>query len=86
MIVLILDDANRVLSAARYAKAPEDALLVAATDLPAGDLYEYRYEDGAFIHDPLPKAEEPPTVDRVAELENRLNEMEAAYAEGVQDA
>jgi hypothetical protein len=87
MIVLKLDATGRVLSASRYAKAPEDAVLVEETCLPDGDLYEYRYEDGAFVHDPLPAEPElEPEPDRVTELENRLAEMEAAYAEGVQSA
>ena len=85
-MILNLDDSGRVLSVGRYAKAPEGAIFVEEADLPAGDLYEYRYVDGAFVHDPLPEEEEPPTTDRVTELETRLNEMEAAYAEGVQDA
>ena len=87
MIILNIDDeTSRVLSAGWYAKAPEGAVFVEETDLPAGDLYEYRYVDGAFVHDPLPKEGEPQSVDRMTELENRLIEMEAAYAEGVQSA
>ena len=27
--------------------------------LPDGDIYEYRYENGEFIHDPLPEPEQP---------------------------
>lgn len=27
--------------------------------LPDGDIYEYRYENGEYIHDPLPKPEQP---------------------------
>lgn len=85
-MILNLDATGRVLSAGRYAKAPESAIFVEETDLPGGDLYEYRYVDGAFVHDPLPKEEEPQSVDRLTELETRLAEMEAAYAEGVQSA
>ena len=87
MIVLNLDDSGRVLSAARYAKAPEGAFFVEEADLPGGDLYEYRYVDGTFVHDPLPVEAEPEQdEDRVTALENRLAEMEAAYAEGVHSA
>lgn len=27
--------------------------------LPAGDITEYRYENGEYIHDPLPEPEQP---------------------------
>ena len=87
MIVLNLDDTNRILSAGRYAKVPDCAVLVNEADLPDGNLYEYRYENGTFIHDPLPEAEEPEQEeDRVSMLEKRLDEMETSYAEGVQNA
>ena len=36
--------------------------------LPEGDIYEYRYENGEYIHDPLPEPERPktqPTADEV---------------------
>ena len=49
MIVLKVDAAGRVLSAARYAKAPKGALIMDGARLPEGDLSEYRYVDGAFI-------------------------------------
>lgn len=46
---------GRVLSATYPQFAPADAVQVDA--LPDGDISEYRYIDGEFIHDPLPKPE-----------------------------
>ena len=45
--------------------------------IPDGDIHEYKYINGDFYYDPLPKAEEPVVVsleDRIAELEAQ-NEM-----------
>ena len=63
---LNLADDGRVLSATYEQYAPEDAVLV--DSLPDGDLYEYRYVNGEFVHDPLPveeTVEEPSQLDRV---------------------
>ena len=42
-------------------------------ELPEGDISEYRYVDGEFVHDPLPEPEQPeagPTnEERIAALE-----------------
>ena len=52
---------GRILSATFKQYAPVDAICVDA--LPEGDIHEYRYENGQFIHDPLPviDVEETPT-------------------------
>lgn len=57
MYALNLDTDGRILSAtfAKYAK--EGAVLV--DTLPVGDIYDNRYVDGAYIHDPIHKAEMP---------------------------
>lgn len=57
---------GRVLSATYEKYAPADAVLVDA--LPEGNLPDYVYRDGAFAHEPLPRAEQPvaePTADEV---------------------
>lgn len=72
---LNLAEDGRVLSATYPQYAPEDAVKVDA--LPEGDIYEYRYVDGEFIHDPLPKPEEPeaePTTDDVLNALLGVNE------------
>lgn len=72
--ILNLSDDGRVLSAGMYAVIPADAVQV--DKLPEGDLYDYRYENGEFIYDPLPK---PP----VEPKKLVWDELDAAYREGV---
>lgn len=48
-------------------------------ELPEGDIFEYRYIDGQYIHDPLPK---PEPVEPVEEP-SVWDELDAAYQEGV---
>lgn len=40
--------------------------------LPEGDVTEYRYTDGEFIHDPLPESEQPETEPSIDEVLNAL--------------
>lgn len=56
---------GRVLSATYPKYAPADAVQV--EELPEGNLFEYVYRDGAFVHEPLPKQEQEtqPTTDDV---------------------
>lgn len=56
---------GRVLSATYPKYAPADAVKV--EELPEGNLYEYVYRDGAFVHEPLPRQEQEtqPTTDDV---------------------
>jgi hypothetical protein len=71
---LNLADDGRILSVTYSKYAPEDAPRVA--ELPDGDLFEYRFVDGDFIHNPLPKPEQPEKVsleEQVAELREALD-------------
>lgn len=67
MFALNLGESGRVLSATlpEYAQPGADMVVT----LPDGDISDYRYVDGEFIHDPLPKQEEetpaPSQLDRV---------------------
>jgi hypothetical protein len=54
---LNIDADGRVLSATFPQYAPKDAVTVDA--LPKGNLADYRYVSGKFVHDPLPVPEEP---------------------------
>ena len=56
---------GRVLSATYPKYAPDDAVQV--EELPEGNLADYVYRDGAFVHEPLPTPERvaEPTVDDV---------------------
>ena len=64
---LNLAEDGRVLSATFEKYAPPDAVLV--DELPEGNLADYRWQDGAFVYDPLPEPapapEEPSQLDRV---------------------
>lgn len=62
---LNLSEDGRILSATYEQYASKDMPLVDA--LPEGDIYEYLYQNGEYIHDPLPKQEEveTPTADAV---------------------
>lgn len=91
---LTLGEDGRIeaVSAKRY--APEDAVMV--DDLPDGNPFDYRYVDGEYIYDPLPKPEieqTPTQEERIAALEvqsaatqKRLDDYEVSYAEGVNEA
>lgn len=68
---LNLSEDNRILSATFSKYAPKDATLVEA--LPDGNIADYLYVNGEFVHDPLPVPEQPepqPTQEeRIAALE-----------------
>ena len=69
---LNLDENGRVLSATFEKYAVENMPLV--DTLPEGDIYEYRYQNGEYIHDPLPKPEEP--TEKPVSLESRVETLE----------
>lgn len=52
---LNLDTDGRILSATYEEYATENAVLV--DELPEGNIYEYLYVNGEYIHDPLPEPE-----------------------------
>lgn len=70
---LNLAEDGRVLSVTYSEYAPEDEPRVA--ELPDGDLYEYRFVAGEFIHDPLPA---DPVVEEPIPLEARVGDLEEA--------
>ena len=75
---LNLADDGRILSATFEKYASVDAILV--DTLPEGDISDYRYVDGAYVYDPLPKPEEPepePTPEPSV-----WDELDAAYTAG----
>lgn len=47
--------------------------------LPEGNIYEYRYVNGEYIHDPLPEPEKPEPETEASVWD----ELDAAYQEGV---
>ena len=60
---------GRVLSATFEKYAPADSVLV--DELPDGNLSDYRWQDGAFVLDPLPEPEPAP------ETPSQLDRVEA---------
>ena len=84
-IALRLSDDGRVLGAAWYRVPPAGAVTVPRELLPEGDVTQYRYEGGAFVHDPLPdpepEAPAPTAEERIAALEQLAAEQDAALIE-----
>ena len=76
MFSLNLDADGRVLSATLEKFYPAGVLVEA---LPDGNLYEYLYTDGAFVHSPLPSidgAAQPQSLEsRVDNLEQTVDTM-----------
>lgn len=72
---LNLAEDGRVLSASYYNEySPADAPVV--EELPGGDIYEYRYVDGEFIHDPLPEPEPVEVVSPQADTDAMIVDHE----------
>lgn len=85
---LTLDEDGRIVSVTEKRYAPNGAVIV--DSLPDGNPADYLYVNGEYIYDPLPVPEpgepQPTQEERITALEQRLDEYELAYAEGVQDA
>lgn len=63
---LNLAEDGRILSATYEEFAPADAVLV--DELPEGNIADYRYADGAYVHDPIPAEpveEKPSQLDMI---------------------
>lgn len=77
---LNLAEDGRILSVTFAKYAPSGAPLVG--ELPEGNVADYRYVEGEYIYDPIPKEEvEEPGVtleDRVADLEADSTDMKEA--------
>ena len=68
---LNLDLDGRILSATYEECAPTDAVLV--DELPEGNIADYLYIDGQYVHDPIP-------VEEVEEKPTQLDKIEAQLA------
>lgn len=75
---LSIAEDGRILHATYEEFATEDMPIVDV--LPEGDIYEYRYVDGEYTHDPLPEPEEPENPETETSV---WDELDAAYQEGV---
>ena len=80
---LNLAEDGRILSATYPQYATEDAVIVDV--LPEGDISDYLYVDGQYVHDPLPKLElpeaEPTDAERIAQLEEALDMLLSGVTE-----
>jgi hypothetical protein len=65
---LNLDADGRILSATYEAYAVAGMPVVST--LPDGDITDYKYIDGSYVHDPLPKPDPQPTEPTAEELLN----------------
>ena len=95
MVALNLDkDTGRILCAYEIPSRHYAKGTVLVDNFPDGVLYEYRYVDGRYIHDPLP--EEYPETDaqvasfsmdengtdaKISELEEKINQLQKLVAE-----
>lgn len=73
---LKLDKDNRILSAWEVLPNRKYVDMILTDILPEGDIYNYIYNDGEYIYNPLPKEEEeetPSNEERIAELEKALS-------------
>lgn len=68
---LNLAEDGRILSATYEEFAAADAVIV--DELPEGNIADYRYVDGKYIHDPIP-------VEPVVEVPSQLDIIEAQVA------
>lgn len=68
MYVLNLAENNRILSAWDIIEGQDYTGMPTVDTLPDGDVSEYKYIDGEYVHDPLPvepEAEPEATADEV---------------------
>jgi len=81
---LNLAEDGRILSAAVVLPNGKYDGMPIVDSFPGGDLYEYRYVEGEYIHDPLPAPEQPeaqPTQEeRITALEQALTAIEEGIA------
>lgn len=75
MFALNIDKNNRILSACMMLPDCEYSDMPQVETLPVGNIHEYLYVDGEYIHEPLPAPEPAPPVK--TETERRLDRIEA---------
>lgn len=84
MFALNLDTDGRVLSVGECIEGIEYDVVVES--FPDGDVGDYKYINGEYVHDPLPKPEKEPTVEEDAlsmlvDHEERIIMMELGLTE-----
>lgn len=81
MYALNLDTDGRILSATFEEYAPPEQPRVEI--LPDGDVSDYRYVDGEYVYDPLPKPEPEPEPQPQQGGDVTYSELATAIREGV---
>lgn len=79
MFAINLDNNNRVIRATFEAFADDKSILVEY--LPEGDITDFKYIDGKFNRDPLPKEETPEPMSEPNEVEQAITDIQLAIAE-----
>lgn len=80
LYALNLDDDGRILSATYDKYGAEGQPRV--TELPEGNIADYKYIDGEYVYDPLPAPPEPPEPEPQGEYVT-YDELAEAIREGV---
>ena len=68
---------GRVLSACVVLEGMDYSRMITVDRLPEGDIADYRYGDGDFVYDPLPR----PAPESAPTLESRVEVLETDAAE-----
>ena len=72
MYAIKIDETGRLLYATKPIYADDECILVPS--LPDGDITEYLYVNGGYVHDPLPVE----VVERQPSLEDQVKELQEA--------
>ena len=72
MCYIILDEENRIVDCSNI-KISEKS--IAVKDLPGGNIFDYKYIEGKYVHMPLPVPEPAPT------LQNQIDDINLALAD-----
>lgn len=72
MYALNLSEDGRILSACKVLPKGKYEGMPIVDTLPEGNIYEYRYENGEYIYDPLPEPEQPEAEATTDEVLNAL--------------
>ena len=85
---LNLFEDNRIMSACRVLPNGNYNGMPIVENLPAGDITDYLYADGEFVHDPKPEPDPAPEpsadlAERVSAVESDVADLTAAIKKGL---
>lgn len=73
MVRLITAEDGRFLRLTKQEFEPDFGVLIEESNLPEGDLADYKYINNEFIYDPLPAPPEP--VDEMQQMKDQIEEL-----------